>query len=152
LKWKPLIGIGIGLALMNRREITEAIMPFIDPPGGYSEAIRRMARAIAYAEGHGLANAIPTRLNNPGDLKASSVPAIGRDDAGHLQFATLEDGWLALYRQLYLIVTGRSRVYTLDMTIAEMGARYAEGSGNWVKNVSARLAMSPDTPLRDVLL
>ena len=119
----------------------------------YSSSIRRMAEAIAYAEGfYAAGTPIPKRLNNPGDLKRSSVPNVGTDAAGHLEFATIADGWEALHRQLQLIVDGRSRVYTLDMTIAQMAAKYAEGSTQWAANVSRRLGVGDSTTLRAVLL
>lgn len=123
-----------------------------DPPGGYSPNVTRFANAIARAEGYGIAGAIPTRLNNPGNLKASSVPSIGADANGHLHFATIEDGWRALYRQIQLIIDGKSRVYTLDMTIADMARKYAGWSDNWMRNVATALNVSTTTKLRDVLV
>ena len=124
----------------------------IDPPGGYSDAVLRVARAIATAEGYYVSESIPSRLNNPGDLKASSVLSVGRDAAGHLEFATIADGWRALYRQLQLIIDGRSQNYMLDMTIAQMGRIYAGNAGAWSANVARMLGVPIDTPLRQVLL
>jgi hypothetical protein len=71
---------------------------------------------------------------------------------GHTIFATPEEGWRALYRQLQLIIDGKSNVYRLDMTIAEMSSKYAEWSVNWAKNVSARLGVPVSTPIRDLLV
>lgn len=150
-----LLWIGGAWLLLRDRGVAlaaETAIVSLDPPSGYSEKVMAFARAIAKAEGYGIANAIPTRLNNPGDLKISAVPSIGADASGHLRFATAEDGWRALYRQVQLIVDGRSRVYTLDMTIAQMGERYAEGSWNWTRNVTDALAVRPETRLREVLL
>jgi len=50
-----------------------------------------------------------------------------------------------------LIVTGRSASFSLDMTIATMGATYAEWSGNWSRNVAAKLGVPESTTLREVL-
>lgn len=117
----------------------------------YSPQLRRFAAAIARAEGFGQPGAIPTRNHNPGDLKSSSVASIGADAQGHLMFSSDTDGWEALYRQLHLIVTGRSRVYTLNMTIADMARRYAGWSDNWAANVASYLGVPTSTPLREVL-
>ncbi|OFW99444.1 MAG: hypothetical protein A3E78_04280 [Alphaproteobacteria bacterium RIFCSPHIGHO2_12_FULL_63_12] len=120
-------------------------------PVTYSNQIRRFADAIAYAEGfYAAGNPIPRRLNNPGDLKASAVPSIGKDASGHLEFATIADGWEALHRQLWLIVVGKSRVYTLDMTLEQMGAKYAEGP-TWASNVAQRLGCGRTATLRSLL-
>ena len=153
MKIEPLIGLGVWLALQSRASATthDEAMAVIDPPGGYSAAIVRFAQAIAFAEGFGIPGTVPTRLHNPGDLKASSVPSVGADAQGHLRFASDADGWLALYRQLALIVAGRSRVYTLEMTIAQMGTRYAGDSANWTANVARALAVPPTTTLREML-
>lgn len=112
--------------------------------------VQRFAEAIAYAEGY-KPGALPYTNNNPGDLKNSSVRAVGADAQGHLIFATPADGWEALRRQLELIVSGRSAVYRLEMSIRQMGAKYAEWSSNWSRNVASRLGVSEDTPLRALL-
>ena len=120
----------------------------------YSQQVQRFAQAIAWAEGYYSRNAqvIPRKNHNPGDLKLSSVPNVGSDAQGHLIFATDGDGWEALHRQVQLIVDGRSLVYNLNMTIAEMGAKYAEGSANWTANVCKQLRVPADTVLREVLV
>jgi hypothetical protein len=152
LDWRIVAGLGAAGLLVARRA-EGAAMTDSKSIVEYSAKIRAFAEAIAYAEGYyAPGNPIPRRLNNPGDLKISSVPNIGKDASGHLHFATAEDGWLALYRQLQLIINGRSSVYTLDMTIAQMGARYAEANDNWVTNVTRRLGVTPQTRLRDVLV
>lgn len=135
-------------SLARRASAQESVMPSRDV---FSEGIRDFAVAIATAEGFYIRGTIPQRLNNPGDLKASSVPSIGKDAHGHLEFRSAADGWLALHRQLQLIVEGRSRVYTLDMTIAQMAARYAEGSAAWSANVTRVLGVPATTKLRALL-
>ena len=149
IDWRLVAGMGAaGVLLARRAEGAVTNKSLVE----YSSKVHRMAEAIAYAEGfYAPGNPIPRRLNNPGDLKISSVPNIGKDAAGHLHFATPEDGWLALYRQLQLIINGRSSVYTLDMTIDQMAARYAESNEAWATNVARRLNVAPSTRLRDVL-
>lgn len=116
-----------------------------------SSTTQRIAQAIAYAEGFYRGdgslngNAKPVRYNNPGDLS---------DATGIRQFATLEEGWNALYRQIDLILSGSSRVYDADMTIAEMAALYtADGpvaSAAWARTVAGKLGVSPNTKLSEV--
>jgi hypothetical protein len=142
-----LVAAGVGVLVLARRA-QGGTMSIVE----YSAQVRRMAEAIAYAEGYyAPGNPIPRRLNNPGDVKISSVPNIGKDQYGHLHFATPEDGWLALYRQLQLIINGRSSVYTLDMTIEQMGKRWAEANTAWTTNVSTKLGVPATTTLRSVL-
>jgi hypothetical protein len=146
---------GGGLLLLARRAGAETTGNGMPDPIQFSDRVQRFAEAVAYAEGwYAPGDTVPKRLNNPGDLKISSVRNIGKDPQGHLHFASPADGWLALHRQIQLIVDGRSRVYTLDMSINDMGARYAPptaGTGAWANNVADRLNVSPSTRLRDVL-
>lgn len=113
--------------------------------------LRLFARAIAFAEGYGVPGAIPTVRNNPGDLKVSG-------DGSITTFASVADGWDALYRQLALIVSGRSRVYNLNMSIAEMASKWtATEQSAWTNNVvtflrQSGLDVSSQTRLREVLI
>lgn len=119
----------------------------------YSEAIHTLARAIATAEGFYSSSptVIPRRAHNPGDLKLpQSLSPLGYDK-GHTRFATDEDGWAALYRQLQMIVDGRSNKYTLSMTLEDMAKQYAENWRPWATIVSRELGVSPATTLRQIL-
>src|SRR6266446_4703355 len=74
-----------------------------------SPKIAAIAAAIAHAEGFGVHNAIPTRANNPGDLKLGDL---GHGDInGKTIFATAEDGWNALQKQIGLMASGQSDYY-----------------------------------------
>lgn len=153
MKRQAAIALGAAALLLLRARTAEGGEMSTDPgPVEYSPQVKAFAEAIAYAEGYyAPGNPTPRRLNNPGDLKISSVPNIGKDQYGHLHFATAADGWLALWRQLQLIIDGKSRVYTLDMTIAQMGAKYAEAGGVWANNVAARLNVTTAHKLRQLL-
>jgi hypothetical protein len=120
--------------------------------------VRDLARAIANAEGWGLPGTIPTRANNPGDLVLPNWngPVLGAERIA--VFSSEQEGWLRLYHQLQLIASGRSKVYTLGMTIREMGARWTATQPNeWALNVAAWLATrgyvgtSPETLLGSLL-
>jgi hypothetical protein len=112
--------------------------------------VQRFAEAIARAEGWNVSGSRPRRNHNPGNVKVSAIPSVGKDADGHLIFGSDEDGWAALRRQVELIITGRSR-YSLDNTIAELAKGYAEWSGNWARNVSSALGVTEGTTLRAVL-
>jgi hypothetical protein len=115
-------------------------------PINYHPKVIQFAEAIAFAEGYGRPGAIPTRINNPGDLKIPGRPA---DKSGHTIFATPEEGWAALYRQVELMRTGRSRIYKPSMTFREVSKRYAEWHENWLRNVTWKLGVSPDMTLQE---
>lgn len=131
---------------------TETYDTDVYSPGStnYPEPIKRMARAIATAEGFGVPGAIPTVANNPGDLVIPDwTPTLG--SAGIAVFDSVEYGWSRLYRQLNLVLTGGSAYYFPDTTIAEMGRKWANGDPNWARNVAGYLNVSQDTPLWQVL-
>lgn len=106
--------------------------------------IRRIAEAIAVAEGYGKPGAIPTVRNNPGNI---------RDSTGAIAtFATPAEGWAALYRQVLLMLTGESRFYRPDMTLAEIARIYTGEAEymNWARNVARQLGVTPETRLIEV--
>jgi hypothetical protein len=109
-----------------------------------SSKIRRIAQAIARAEGYGVPGAIPTVRNNPGNLKGP--------DGVIRTYSTPEEGWQALYRQVLLMLTGESRYYKPEMTIAEIARTYTGEARfmDWANNVSLFLGVTPQTRLRDV--
>lgn len=106
--------------------------------------IKRVAQAIARAEGYGVPGAIPTVRNNPGNIK---------DETGQIAtYPTPAAGWAALYRQVAMMFTGESRWYRPDMSIAEIARIYTGEASymNWANNVSRFLGVTPDTALKDV--
>jgi len=119
---------------------------------GYSDLVKKIAHAIATAEGFFIAGSVPQRNNNPGDIKADLIgKAVGFDSRGFAIFATPEDGWNNLYAQVQGMVSGSSRIYSPSMTIAQVADHYAEGDPNWSANVAAALGVTPDTPLNQVV-
>lgn len=115
-------------------------------PAAPNAAIGAFALAIAFAEGS------PAAWNNPGDLtKSFGFPNEGpQNKDGVLKFATAADGWNALYAQLQLIASGKSR-YCLCTTLCAFGQGYA-GDCNWANNVASQLpGVSSDTTLGEIL-
>jgi hypothetical protein len=109
-----------------------------------SRKIRRIAEAIAKAEGYGRPGAIPTVRNNPGNIKGP--------DGVIRTYRTPEEGWAALYRQVTMMFTGESRFYRPDMTIAEIARIYTGEARymDWAWNVSKFLGVKPETRLIEV--
>jgi hypothetical protein len=100
-----------------------------------------MVAAISRAEGAGVVGSKPNCLHNPGALRKS-----GRYE----KFHTDAEGRAALRHQLLLIAQGRSRVYSLDMSLQQMGKRYASDP-QWAEHVAKILHVSVATPLQCIL-
>lgn len=156
-----LVALAAVAAWLSKRFLGGAtpIIPGARPPADtgsassiYSSGIVALANAIAAAEGFGIPGAIPTRANNPGNLVIPGWKGETLGAEGISVFATADEGWKRLYNQLQLIKDGRSRVYTLNDTIATMGAKWApHDGGNWAANVSRVLQMPLTTRLGDLL-
>lgn len=109
--------------------------------------VQKIGNAIAIAENGSAAiqsGNVPN--NNPGNIT---------DGQGNLMsYASLSDGWAALYNQVQLILSGSSPYYPGggSMTIAQVAAVYVGTSDapNWAHNVAAVLGVSINTPLDQV--
>lgn len=116
----------------------------------------RFAQAVSVAEGFGIPGAIPTTANNPCDLSVGDSGSFETDGVANkenvVRFVHLEDGWQAAYVKFNRILAGRSLVYPLTMTLAEMGLRYSGGDPNWSANVAKELGVSTETTLADLAL
>lgn len=111
--------------------------------------VETLAYAISKAEGYGVAGAIPTVRNNPGNIRARSGEIATYD--------TPEVGWAALYRQIEAMLADTSGLYPADWSLAQVAARYT-GEGrymDWVSNVLYYLnergvQAGPDTTFREI--
>lgn len=116
--------------------------------------ISKICKAIAVAEGYGKPG--PTQAcNNPGnlargDVGCGCVETHGPNGAKITKYATVDDGWFALTRQVGLMLNGKSHVYTLDMSIAQVAMKWS-GDPNWGFNVANCLAVPPTTTLADLI-
>ena len=108
-----------------------------------SDGLKAVAEAIARAEGFYVAGSIPARANNPGNLK------IGDRGNGVIEgktiFATAQDGWNALYRQLDLVRTGKAKYLKPTDTWREFARAWVgtTDADNWAANVTNRLGATP---------
>lgn len=115
------------------------------------DGIQRMSVGIAHAEGYGIANAIPTRANNPGDLKLG--------DRGHgtlggkTIFESAPVGWSYLRAQIRLMWLDRSDYYGPDDTFRQIAETWTGGDNSeaWLATVAGDLGVGPDTTLRGYL-
>jgi len=125
----------------------------LTPYGGpltVPQPIQQLAQAIARAEGFYVNGSIPQRAHNPGDLKIpdASKPTL----RGITVFESDAQGWEALYRQLNLIVSGRSAHYDLDDTILDMARTWTTTEQTeWANNVASALNVPTSTRLGDLL-
>ena len=114
----------------------------------WPDNVVKLAKAIAKAEGSNPA------WNNPGDLTGidrGSFPVTGVvNQEGVWKFLNPEDGWNALYMKVNRMLAGKSAVYSLDMTLDQVGIRYSGGDFNWAKNVAAALGVPESTTLREL--
>lgn len=108
----------------------------------------KLAQLIAKQEGFGIPGALPTRNCNPGDLEhAPGEVHTGSSPIG--SFATAQEGWDALERQLQLFadhsMTLRAAIYAFAPPSENDSARYldfiCEGLGN----------VSPEMPVSEAL-
>lgn len=139
-----------GLALIT------VLVPIASGDTVASPKIEELAAAIASAEGFGIPDAIPTRANNPGDIKLPGDAGHGNID-GKTIFASVSAGWSALYHMIGGWISGSSSVYSLADTFREIGRKYVVGplavanqqSNDWASNVANALGVDVDSTLGD---
>jgi len=102
-----------------------------------------IATAIAYAEGFFAGDTLPRRRNNPGSLTRNGEL---------IQFATEQEGWTALYRQIESMLSGSSKYYSPSMTLSEIALVYTGGDkpDAWAMIVASRLGISVYSVWQDI--
>lgn len=124
----------------------------------------KLARGIAIAEGYidrsgAVLDQAPARRNNPGSLRASSF-ASGNVN-GYSIFATRQDGWKGLYRQIGLDRNrgltveqfiykfappgeNRTEAYYLPLILAETGLRRTDRLSDVIESYPANTPTLPE--------
>jgi hypothetical protein len=130
---------------------------------------RWIASKIEVAEGYGKPDAIPTCANNPGDLELGNRFESKAVHGGVIYFGSIRgvtifpkcdadpdiedsrDGRAALWREVRLILTGKSTVYKPDWTILQIGTKWTRTDpDDWARIVSEGLGVLPSTPLNEI--
>jgi hypothetical protein len=116
---------------------------------GASPKVQAIAQAIANAEGFGAPEALPTRANNPGDLKLGDL---GNGEInGKTVFPDAQSGWNALYKQIGLMIDGGSQFYSVTDSWRAIARTWVGTSDyvNWLNNVTGQLGVDPDSTLAE---
>ncbi len=117
-----------------------------------SPLVLAIAQAIAQKEGFYVSGSIAQRNNNPGNLRSwGSTPIV----SGYAKFATVQDGWNALYSQ---IQTNIGRGLTLNEFFAGKPGVYAgyspSSDGNqpiaYATFVGSQVGIPVDVPLPQI--
>lgn len=117
--------------------------------------VNRFAEAIAKAEGFYVADSVPARAHNPGDLTDDGdvglgfIQTSGPFGAKITVYASDEDGWNALRHKVRRMLNGASSVYSLGLTIMEMAIKYS-GSADWAFNVAKSLGVDTRMTLAEL--
>jgi hypothetical protein len=120
-------------------------------PAYPNAAVWDICTAVALAEGYNDGSGTaPYDLNNPGDLspgdEAGQATAGAPESHGGsniIHFATCEGGFVALYTKFFNIASGNSKVYPASWTWAQVAAKYAGDSADWLNNVTNYLGVDP---------
>jgi len=121
-----------------------------------SAAMQIFAEGIAIAEGFFVAGSRAARNHNPGNLTLDITHTGISKDGMFIVYANDNDGWNALRKQVELILTNASGIYNSQMTLRQIGQKYASTSTpdeqlNWAINVASKLGINIDTPVSTLL-
>jgi hypothetical protein len=110
--------------------------------------VSRLAQLIAREEGYGIPGTVPTRDNNPGDLRHSPHSFHSGDSNAIGQIDTPADGWADLERQLDLYA---GRGMTLEQAIYEFAPPSENNSAEYLAYVCSGLKCDPQMLVADAL-
>ena len=108
-----------------------------------------LAQLIAKREGFGITGDLPTRQNNPGDLRhapGEAHPADAPNSVG--SFDTPAEGWAALERQLELYA---QRGMTVGQAIACYAPPTENDSAEYLQFICDGLGCTPETTMTTAL-
>lgn len=109
----------------------------------------KLALAVSKMEGFGIPGALPTRNNNPGDLRHAPGEMHSPDSPDAVgSFATPEEGWAELERQIQI---DADRGLTLRTFVYTYAPPNENDSQRYLDFLCAQTNCSADTPLFQVL-
>jgi hypothetical protein len=93
--------------------------------------------------------------NNPGNIKDTGFGGTANGRGGFTKFATVEDGINALIQKIKNAQTGKSQVYSPDMTVEQFFSKYAPAADNnnpkaYAKFVASFVGAKPNSKIKDV--
>ena len=135
----------IVLAVSSKSQASTGVLDFMSIPNGNltpTGGVLAMADAIAREEGFYSPGSLPSRAHNPGDLTEGDFGDTGiymtsSSGARIIVFPDDQSGWDALYRKLENIANGGSSVYSPDMTLSQLAAKWTTTQqSSWASNVA----------------
>lgn len=119
--------------------------------------VKKIAEAIAHAEGFYAHNSRPARNHNPGDMTLDLVnKAIRKDgktvkDGPYPIYENDEDGWENLYAQVEKWLDGDSHMASPESTIYQLSRFYTTTDQDaWAANVAKHLGVTIETKIKDI--
>jgi hypothetical protein len=112
----------------------------------------KLAMAIGKAEGFGVPNALPTRINNPGDLElgdrgwgTEAAKTIYAKADWNADFEDKTDGASAARRECFAILSGASHVYETSWSFLQLAQDWTGGDNPaaWAQIVCTELGINP---------
>lgn len=126
-----------------------------------SNKARKLAVAIARAEGFFVDGSLPQRTNNPGDMElgnrgwglVNSKTVYGKAD-WNADIDDRTDGCSALRRECEAVLTGASAVYNVNDTFLILAEKWTGGDSpeSWLLAVIEHLGVAETTTLREYVL
>jgi len=119
---------------------------------GTNSIIQRIGMAYAVAEGFYVSGSRAQRNHNPGDLTEDITGSGIGFDGPFVIYSSDADGFSALYQLIQAQLSGKSRYYNPDMTIAEIAHIYAPvpDPGAWARTVANYLGVTVETKLSEI--
>lgn len=148
-----LIWIMIGSATTSHATTRSAAISGLEACKDVCGQYRQFSWAIAKQEGFFVKKTIAHRLHNPGDLKTVAgyrYPGqVGTDKYGHAIFKNEYWGWAALEHQVRKMCVD-SQHYSPQMSIQQVGKKYAKDWKRWSANVARNMQCDPHTTLAEL--
>lgn len=120
--------------------------------------LEKFAYAIACAEGFFKQGSLPCRTHNPGDMKLGDVgfgleqeKTVFKKADPSADIHDHTDGFAALKRELMLVLTNRSHVYTPKFTLEEFATKWTGGDAPeaWATIVAQKLGIETTTTIAE---
>jgi hypothetical protein len=109
----------------------------------------KLAEAIAHEEGYYVEGSLPQRNNNPGDLRHGNGEVHPDNQPNAVgAFATPEDGWAALERQLAL---DSGRDWTVEQLVYSYAPPTENNTAEYLAYVCSYLKCDPQMLVSDAL-